>query len=71
MAIKKFNETLDYGRGSNRVVYVTDPAIPLPEPMAGAEWQEDTKFRLDEDPDFARVRRRAMEDGFAIVVRKT
>lgn len=58
MTIRRFNEALGYGRFSNRTCYAADPDN-LPEPLAGAEWKEDTSFREDEaianDPRLGRV----------------
>jgi hypothetical protein len=52
--MRKFWESLDFGRVTNLVAYSENPAN-LPEPTAGAVWREDKKFdersAVDASPD--------------------
>jgi hypothetical protein len=41
--LRKFFESLAYGKRTGRVAYVMD-AIRMPSPLPGAEWTEDKQF---------------------------
>jgi hypothetical protein len=71
--IRRFVETLDYGRATNRVCYAEDPAA-LPEPVNNADWREDNSFHERDaaasDAKLAPVVEHARKHGFAMVTRK-
>jgi hypothetical protein len=73
MPIRKFVETLAYGRVTNRVCYSEDPAA-LPEPANHAEWRQDNSFHEQDavagDSKLTSVIEHARKHGFAMVTRK-
>lgn len=70
--MRKFLESLDFGRVTNLVAYAEDP-VNLPEPMAGAVWREDKKFderaAVDDDQGLMRIFEHARMHGYATVKR--
>jgi len=71
--LRKFIETLAYGKRTGRVVYAMDVSY-LPMTIAGAEWGEDKKFNAAEevlaDPSLKAVFKAALEQGCAVRTEK-
>ena len=70
MKVRKFSETMDYGRTTARAAYAVDPSH-LPEPKGGCEWREDPAFSETEavraEPELAKVLERARRTGCVTV----
>jgi hypothetical protein len=73
MAGRKYVEWMSRGRRTDRVAYVLKE-WDLPDPLPGAEWQQDVKFNAAEEvfanPDLRDVFREAIAKGAALIVQK-
>jgi len=72
--LRRYVEWMSRGRRTGRLLYVTKD-WDMPKPVAGAEWQLDTKFNVaDEllrDPELKTVILAALEKGAELVVQKS
>jgi predicted RNA-binding Zn-ribbon protein involved in translation (DUF1610 family) len=68
--LRKYVEWMSRGRRTDRVAYVLKE-WDLPEPLPGAEWQQDVKFNPAEEvlanPDLRDVFREAIANGAALI----
>ena len=71
--LRRYVEWMNRSRRTDRVAYVTKE-WNLPKPLAGAEWQLDTRFKLaDElvrDPDLKTIVKAAHEKGAEVVIQR-
>jgi hypothetical protein len=67
--LRKYVEWMSRGHRTNRIVYVMKE-WDLPVPLAGAEWQPDSKFSVADEllanPDLKAVFKEALEKGVAL-----
>src|SRR5437762_609734 len=72
--LRKYIEWMTRGRRTDRVAYVLKE-WDLPDPLPGAEWQQDVKFNPAEEvfsnPDLQDVFREAIAKGVAVIVQET
>ena len=71
--LRKFIETLAYGKRTGRVAYMRGQAV-LPKSVAGAEWSEDTKFNAANeviaDPRLKAIFKTALSQGISVTAEK-
>jgi hypothetical protein len=71
--LKRYIEWMSRGRRTDRIAYVMKE-WDLPVPLPGAEWQRDASFNAGEeilrDPDMKAVFKSALENGFAVIIRR-